>query len=93
MGAEGLEPFSPNMEKQGENAVKDSRAKIPGAQAGAIDSESDSQGQLRQQALTDLQRAWKSVRRMETLSDDPAEAKVAERALAFVDKEIGRAHV
>ena len=52
----------------------------------AIDSESSSQGQLRQQALTDLQRAWKSVRRMETLSDDPAEAKVAERAVAFVDK-------
>ena len=38
------------------------------------------------QALDDLQRAWKAIRRMETLSDDPAESKAAERALAFVDK-------
>lgn len=41
---------------------------------------------LKAEALTDLQRAWKAIRRLETLSDDPAEAKVAERALAFVDK-------
>ena len=41
---------------------------------------------MKAQALEDLPRAWKSIRRMETLSDDPAEAKVAERALAFVDK-------
>ena len=41
---------------------------------------------LRQQALDDLQRAWKAIRRMETLSDDSEEAKVGERALAFVDK-------
>ena len=36
--------------------------------------------------MDDLQRAWKSIRRMETLSDDPAEAKAAERAVSFVDK-------
>lgn len=41
---------------------------------------------LKAEALEVLQRAWKSIRRMETLSDDPAEAKVAERALSFVDK-------
>lgn len=57
-----------------------------GAQAGAIDFESDSQGQLRQEALDDLQRAWKSIRRMEDLSDDPRESKAAGKAVAFVDK-------
>ena len=39
-----------------------------------------------QQALDDLQRAWKSLRRMETLSDDPVESEAAGRAVAFVDK-------
>ena len=52
----------------------------------AFEANSDSAASLRQQAVDDLQRAWKSIRRMETLSDDPAEAKVAERALAFVDQ-------
>ena len=59
---------------------------MPGAQAGAIETATDLQWQLKTQALEDLQRAWKSIRLMETLSDDPSEAKVAERALAFVDK-------
>ena len=59
---------------------------MPGAQTGAIDSDSDSQGQLMRQALDELQRAWKSLRRFEDLSDDPAESKAAGRAVAFVDK-------
>ncbi len=41
---------------------------------------------LRQQALTSLQLAWRDMRRMESLSDDPAESKLAGSALAFVDK-------
>lgn len=41
---------------------------------------------LKADALEVLQGACKAIRRMETLSDDPAEAKAAERALAFVDK-------
>ena len=86
MGAEGLEPFPQNIEKQGANTGKDSHARIPGVQVGAIDSDSDSQRQFKQQALDDLQRAWKSIRRMESLSDDPAESKVAGRALALVDR-------
>ena len=84
-GAEGLEPFPPNIEKQGGNTVNSHGSKMPGAQAGAIVTGSDSVASLKRQALEDLQRAWKSVRRMETLADDPAEAKIAERALAFVD--------
>lgn len=43
-------------------------------------------GRLKPQALEDLHRAWKSLRLMETLSDSPKDSKVAERALAFVDK-------
>lgn len=62
------------------------RSESAGAQAGAIETDSDSQGQLKAQALDDLQRAWKAIRRMETLSDDRADAKAAERALSFVDK-------
>ena len=37
MGAEGLELFSPDMEKHGGNAVNWHDSKMPGAQAGAID--------------------------------------------------------
>ncbi len=48
--------------------------------------ETETDASLKTRALEDLQAAWKAVRRMETLSDDPVEAKVAERALAFVDK-------
>ena len=68
--------------EQGNRALSE----MPGAQAGAIETATDLQWQLKTQALEDLQRAWKSIRLMETLSDDPSEAKVAERALAFVDK-------
>jgi hypothetical protein len=86
MGAEGLEPFSPDMDKHGGNVVNWHDSKMPGAQAGAIETETDCQGQLKARALEDLQRAWKSLRRLETLSVDPLDANVAERALAFVDK-------
>ncbi len=41
---------------------------------------------LRQQALTSLQLTWRDIHRLESLSDDPAESKVAGRALAFIDK-------
>ncbi len=47
---------------------------------------SDPVASLRQHAQEDLQRVWKSIRRMETLSDDSAESKTGERALAFVNK-------
>ena len=86
MGAEGLEPFPPNMEKQGGNIGRMDFVETGGAQGGAIENDADSAGQLWQQAMDDLQRAWKSIRRMETLSDDPSEATVAGRALAFVNK-------
>ena len=86
MGAEGLEPFPPNMEKQGGNTGRMDFVETGGAQGGAIENDADSAGQLWQQAMDDLQRAWKSIRRMETLSDDPLEATVAGRALAFVNK-------
>ena len=46
----------------------------------------DSETSMKQQALDSLQLAWRDIRRMETLSDDPGEAKAAGRALAFVDK-------
>ena len=55
-------------------------------QVAHLNPDSDSAASLKQQALTDLQLAWKSIRRMESLSDDPAESKVAGRALAFVDR-------
>jgi hypothetical protein len=41
---------------------------------------------LKAQTLEDLQRGWKSLRRLEDLSDDPKESKAAGRAVAFVDK-------
>ena len=57
-----------------------------GPTSGPIRPDSDSVASLRQQALTSLQLAWRDIRRMESLSDDPAECKVAGRALAFVDR-------
>ncbi len=41
---------------------------------------------LKQQAIDDLQRAWKSIRRLEDLSDDPRESKAAGLAVKHVDK-------
>lgn len=52
----------------------------------AFDPEPDSVGSLKRQALDDLQRAWKSIRRLEELSDDPRESKAAGRAVQHVDK-------
>ena len=78
MGAEGREPF-------GYNAGETALSEIPGVQIGAIGSDSDSQGQLKQRAIDDLQRAWKSIRRLEDLSDDPRESKAANRAVKHVD--------
>ena len=46
----------------------------------------DTEASLMQQALDALQAAWKAIRRMESMSDDPAEAKVAGKALTHVDK-------
>ena len=53
---------------------------------GTLTPKAETETRLKADALEVLQAAWKAIRRMETLSDDPAEAKVAERALAFVDK-------
>ncbi len=39
-----------------------------------------------QQALDDLQRACKSIRLLEDLSDDPQESKAAGRAVQHVNK-------
>ena len=53
---------------------------------GTLTPKAETESSLKADALEVLQAAWKAIRRLETLSDDPAEAKVAERALAFVDK-------
>jgi hypothetical protein len=79
MGAEGLEP-------SGQTAGETALSEMPGAQAGAIETETDCQGQLKARALEDLQRAWKSLRRLEDSSGDPSESKAAGRAVALVDK-------
>ena len=75
----GLEPVPGNT---GETALSE----IGGHPGGQFGNDSDSVASLRQQALTSLQLAWRDIRRMESLSDDPAESKVAGRALAFVDR-------
>ena len=55
----------------------------PGGQFG---SNSETVASLRQQALTSLQLTWRDIRRMESLSDDPAESIAAGRAMAFVSR-------
>ena len=67
--------------EQGNKALLESG----GAQGGAIETETDSQGQLKATALEVLQRAWKSLRRLEDLSDDPKESKQAKRAVKLLD--------
>ena len=57
-----------------------------GPKSGPIDADSDSVASLKAQALEDLQRAWKSLRRLEDLADIPAESKAAGLAVAFVDQ-------
>ncbi len=76
MGAEGLEPY-------GQNTTEKAVFEILGPTSGPVDNFAVP---LMVQAIEDLQRAWKSIRRMETLSDDSSEAKVAERALAYVNQ-------
>ena len=53
---------------------------------GTLTPNVETESSLKADALEVLQAAWKAIRRLETLSDDKAEAKAAERALAFVDK-------
>ncbi len=86
MGAEGLEPFSPDMDKHGGNVVNWHDSKMPGAQAGAIGFDSEFQGQLKTQAIEDLQKAWEALRRLEDRSVSPAESIAAGRAMAFVSR-------
>lgn len=81
MGAEGLEP-------SWENAEKTSFSKSAGAHTGAIDSDFDVQGHLKPQAIEDLQKALRSLRRLEDRSNSPAEVVAASRALAFVERAI-----
>jgi hypothetical protein len=82
MGAEGLETI-------GCNAGETPFSEILGAQAGAIDSEAEYQGQLMQEAMTYLQAAWKALRTVETISDNPKESEAAGRARGFVDEAFG----
>ena len=48
--------------------------------------ESATEASLRQQALDAMQAAWKAIRRMEDLSDDPAQSKSAGIAVSFLNK-------
>ncbi len=41
---------------------------------------------LKTEALTVLQAAWKALRRLEDFTDDTTESKAANRAVAFLDK-------
>lgn len=56
------------------------------AMQGTLTPKAETESSLKPDAFEVLQAAWKAIRRTETLSDNPAEAKAAERALAFVDK-------
>lgn len=41
---------------------------------------------LKTEALTVLQAAWKALRRLEDFSDDATDQRAANKAVAFVDK-------
>lgn len=71
-----------------ENTGNLKHSEIGGHLGGQFGSNSDSVAGLRQQALTSLQLALRDIRRMESLSDDPAESVAASRALAFVERAI-----
>ena len=90
MGAEGLEPFSLDMDKHGENVVNWHDSKMPGAQAGAIDSNSDSQGQFANRALADLQRVWLTLMQWEAaaLPRDAKRVQSLRGGLAMLMKEL-----
>jgi hypothetical protein len=81
MGAEGLEPY-------GYNAGKTALSEKPGAQAGAIDS--DSQGQFANRALADLQRVWLTLRQWEAaaLPRDAKRVQSLRGGLAMLMKEL-----
>lgn len=72
-----------------ENTGQTTLSEKPGAQAGAIDSGSDSQGRLKRQVLQDLQRAWESLRTLESFSEDPAKLATVERVREFIEKAFG----
>ena len=75
----GLEQLPPNT---GETAHSENGGH-PGGQFG---NDSESVASLKTQALDELQRAWKSLRRLEDLSDDSAESKAAGRAVGLLSK-------
>jgi hypothetical protein len=83
MGAEGLEPH-------GYNAGKTALSEKPGAQAGAIDSDSDSQGQFANRALADLHRVWLTLRQWEAaaLPRDAKRVQSLRGGLAMLMKEL-----
>ncbi len=81
MGAEGLEP-------NGFYAAKTAFSESAGAHTGAIDSDFDVQGQLKTQAIEDLQKALRSLRRLADQSDSHAESVAAHRAVASVERAI-----
>lgn len=49
-------------------------------------TEIESQPTLKAAAFEDLQQAWKALRRMEDLSENPQESKSAAIAVALLDK-------
>jgi hypothetical protein len=81
-----LNHFRQTWKNRGETRSKLISLKLVAIQVAQFGCDFDSVASLKTRSLEDLQRAWKSIRRMESLSDDPAEAKGAKRALAFVDK-------
>jgi hypothetical protein len=70
--------------QQGNRALSETGGH-PGGQFG---SDPETVASLRQQALTSLQLTWRDIRRIESLSDDPAESVAASRALALVERAI-----
>ena len=90
MGAEGLELFSPDMEKHGGNAVNWHDSKMPGAQAGAIDSDSASQGQMRLQAAEQFEALWLTLRLWEAaaVGDELKVVQLLRDGLALLMSEV-----
>ena len=90
----GGNPVSPQLPRRdsneidsiNENAGHLEHSENGGTPGGTLQVDDDSAAGLKARALDDLQRAWKSIRRMESLSEDQAEVKAAERALSLVDK-------
>ena len=73
VGAEGLEPIGSNT---GETALSEK----PGAQTGAIDFDSDSEGQIvRQELIAALQFSWMTAGRLDLYTEETAERQKIER--------------